>query len=257
MRKIVNGLSITCSKKLNSFDNIIELYTEKPFNFNLQYVKKETINEYYDIIREKIGYNFKIKRVNQTHSTNIVIIDENNISKTIDDTDGLITNLKGVAIGTSLADCLGIILYDPVKEVIGNIHSGWKGTLGKIIVNGINIMVDKFLCNPKDIIAYLTPSIRECSFEVDSDVKDKFEKEFGLRYITTGEIKDNKQKYFIDTVSINKDLLISLGLKESNIEIEDMCTMCNYDKYYSYRAFTNKLDKVNGRNISIICMKED
>lgn len=112
------------------------------------------------------------------------------------------------------ADCQSIILYDKEKEVIGNIHSGWKGTLGKILSKGINLMIDRFSSNVEDIIVCIGPSILDCCFEVDKDVVDMFNEEFTdiEEFIRLGEIKEGKQKYYIDTVGINKKELLRMGL---------------------------------------------
>ena len=175
------------------------------------------------------------------------------INSTFENVDGLITNLKGVALAISLADCQGILLYDPIKKVIGNIHSGWKGTFNKIIVKAINIMIYIYGSNPKDIIVYITPSIGKCCFEVDEELKNKFMINYHDidNLISLGEIKDGKQKYYIDLLEINIKNLIDLGISRENIDVADICTKCNSNKFHSYRAEKEK----SGRNISIICMK--
>lgn len=242
------------SELLSKHLDIINLFTKKPFNFRKNIVPIEIINENYSVIEKDCNYKFrKIIKPIQTHTNKVEIVTESNIENEFNEVDGLITDLKGVALVTSLADCQGILLYDPVKKVIGNIHSGWKGTLNKIVVNAVNIMINNFNCNPKDIIAYITPSIGKCCFEVDEDVKALFLENYNNIEddIYVGEIKDNKQKYYIDTLSINKKNLLELGLLEKNIEIAGICTKCNSNILHSYRS-----EKENsGRNIALICMK--
>lgn len=241
--------------KLNDYPEIIHLSTNKTMNFATPIVGKDKIIEGFNQIEKDLNHQFRIiKTPIQTHSSNVKIITEENILEECQDTDGLITNLKNVALGIRTADCQSILLYDPVKKVIGNIHSGWKGTLNKIIVNAINLMISEFNCNPASILAFICPSILKCCFEVDQDVVDNFKNNFSNidEFITLGDIKEGKQKYFIDTVSINKQVMMELGLEKTNIITSDICTKCHHDLYHSYRAE----GKASGRNLSIICIKE-
>lgn len=242
------------SKKMNKYPELINLLTKKPLNFNNNIISIDEIANNYKLIEQEINYHFdKIIKPIQNHTDNICIITSDNINSTFENVDGLITNLKGVALAISLADCQGILLYDPIKKVIGNIHSGWKGTFNKIIVKAINIMIDIYGSNPKDIIVYITPSIGKCCFEVDGELKNKFMINYHDidNLISLGEIKDGKQKYYIDLLEINIKNLIDLGISRENIDVADICTKCNSNKFHSYRAEKEK----SGRNISIICMK--
>lgn len=236
-------------------DELVTLFIHKPYNFKRDVVPEEEIKKNFDKVEKEIGYKFaSILRPMQTHSNNVKVVTKDNINDTFEDTDGLITNLKGVALCTQIADCQGILLYDTKNKVIGNIHSGWKGTLTRISTNAINIMVKEFNSNKEDIKVYISPSIHGCCFEVGEDVKVSFEKEFTdiNSFITKGEYKD-EQKYFIDTVELNKQLLINLGLKEDNIYVSDICSVCNSDYIHSYRK-----DKPNdGRNICLIAIKNN
>ena len=88
-------------------------------------------------------------------------------------------------------------------------------------------MISNYKSNPENILVYITPSIDKCCFEVDEDVKDMFLEEFDcLSDIYIGKVKNGKQKYYIDIKSINKKLLLSIGIKEDNIHISNECTMC-------------------------------
>lgn len=243
-------------KHLITFDNlkVINCFTLKPFNFRDTQVSSEEQQNEYNKIMESL--NFKAKKfikANQTHTSNVEVVTEDNLNDKFINTDGLVTNLKNVALVTSLADCTGILLYDPKLEVIANVHSGWRGTLNKIVENAVKIMIDKFNSNPEDIEAYIEPSILKCCFEVDQDVVDMFKSNFDNidDLISLGEFKD-KQKYYIDTVEINKRVLMNLGLKVENINLSNICSKCNSNIIHSHRA-----DGVDsGRNVAIICMTE-
>ena len=235
------------------FDNdLVALFIHKPYNFKLDTTTEEERNEQY----KKIGYSFKkIKGTKQTHSNIVKIINEKNINEELENVDGLITNLEGVALVTYVADCQGILIYDTKNRVIGNIHSGWKGTLNRISTNAINLMINNFNTDPKNIKVFISPSIHKCHFEVGEELKESFEKEFTdidlSDLIIKGEYKD-EQKYYIDTVELNKRVLITLGVKEENISFSNLCSVCN-DYIHSYRR-----DKpIDGRNINLIAIKNN
>lgn len=235
----------------NMDDNIINMFLFKPFNFNFDLVSPDEIDRQYEEIQEMIGYKFKkIVKGHQKHSNNVVIINENNMDDYFENTDGLLTDLDGVALITKVADCQSIFLYDPVKGVIGNVHSGWKGTVNKIVGNAIHLMIDNYGCNVNDIQVYICPSISGESFEVDEDVKGMFVDSFNDINISK-YIVNKGVKYYIDTVGINREYLISLGLDNSNIFNTDLCTLKNCDMFHSYRKDKEK----SGRNLALICKK--
>lgn len=235
-------------------NNVISLYTKNNYNFRHTLLDKEFIYNEFNKLEQDTKYKFdRVVLPIQTHSNNVVVIDNNNINDRLEDTDGVITNLPNVALGTISADCQSILLYDNNKKVIGNIHSGWKGTYNKIIVNAINIMIDRFNSNVKDIKCVICPSICKECFEVDEDLNNNFVNKFGNKYSTLGNIKDGKQKYYIDTLSINKDVLIGLGVDINNIYISDICTKCNCNAYHSYRG----IGVDTGRGLAIIEMSDN
>lgn len=237
-------------------DEVIHLYTKRPFNFNGIKVEKSIMNSQYEEIQKITAYQCKkIIKINQAHTDTVKKIDINNLNDKFSNIDGLVTNLKGVALVTSLADCQGILLYDPKKQVIGNLHSGWRGTLKRIVVNAIQLMHDEYFCNFEDIEVYICPNILKCCFEVDEDVKEQFLQSFDdisiNSFITNGKIKDKRQKYFIDMTSINIEILKKSGILEKNIYNSNICTKCMNDKFHSHRG-----DKIlDGRNIAFIVLK--
>lgn len=176
----------------------------------------------------------------QTHTDEVRILEEVTSSDALQDVDGLITNKKNIAITSKNADCILFFFYDPKNKVIANVHSGWKGTFKRIAIKTVKKMINEFGSNPEDILCFISPSIRKCHFEVDSDVKEMCENIFSElsldKIISKGEIKENKQKYMIDTVLINKEGLLNLGLKEENIIDSGICSVCHKDEVHSARA---------------------
>lgn len=220
------------------------------------------LNSYRGIC-EAIGTNYiRAIKPNQNHTNKVQIV-TNKINKEEPDfnldiyknTDGLITSKRNFILSTTNADCILLLLFDPIKKVIANVHSGWKGTLKRIGIIAINKMIEEFGCKPEDIICCICPSIRKCHFEVGEDVKKEFEIEFadiiGNKYIENNKIrtiqlkdiieeKIKNTKWNIDTVLINKILMQNIGLKPENIIDSGICTVCNCDLIHSYRIEKEK-----------------
>lgn len=174
----------------------------------------------------------------QVHGNNVEIINSLNQGKEtyfgryIGDTDGLITNLKEVALITRYADCSPIILFDPINRVQANIHSGWRGTLKEISKVGIESIINNYKSNIDDIIAIIGPTIGKDDFEVDIDVKTMFEEKFTFNKDIIS--KKNNKKYLIDLTETNKRILLHSGIKETNIISIDLSTYSN-PSLHSYR----------------------
>ena len=193
-----------------------------------------------------IGCDYKnLVKTNQEHTDCVKIVTKKikkdepdfNLMK-YNKTDGLITNQPEKVLSTTNADCILLLFFDPVKKVIANSHSGWRGTLQRIGIKTVRKMKEEFNCNPKDIICCICPSIRKCHFEVDSDVKEKFEKEFQdiERISEIIEEKIPNKKWNIDTVLINQILLEREGLEKENIIDSGICSVCNSNLIHSYRV---------------------
>ena len=226
-------------------DKVLSLYSKKPMDFCYKANREDGFKE----IEKDFNYRFKKIKASawQAHSDEVVIIDEDNLDTELRDVDGFLTNLVGVALEIRTAGCQSIFLYDPVKKVIGNIHSGWKGTYKQIVIKAIDKMIEHYGCNVKDIEVYINPSILGCCFEVKDDVINIFKEICDVdKYM-----KPYEDRYLLDTVAINYDKLIDLGIKKEHIFLSNICTGCNTLEYHSYR----KENKTEGRNISIICLK--
>lgn len=215
---------------------------------NKQSLEKEeyekAINDYKELCNS-IGSNYiNVVKTNQQHTNNVKVVKEKvnksepdfNLSQYFE-TDGLVTSKRNLMLSTTNADCILLLFFDPVKKIIANTHSGWKGTLQRISVKTVQKMKEEFGCNPENIICCICPSIRKCHFEVDKDVKDLFEKEYvDLNLGKIIEKQGNKDKWNIDTVLINQMVLEREGLKEKNIIDSGICSVCNSDLIHSFRV---------------------
>lgn len=258
-----NGIEYLQFRKLLEYPEIKYAYViglDKSFKIysnpiNEEKQKNILAENSYKKICEELNLNYNnVVNTNQNHTDNIKIIDEKINEDEPDfniyeDTDGLITNKKEIILSTINADCILLVFYDPVKKVIANVHSGWKGTVKRISVKTVEKMKKEFGCNPKDLICCMSPSIGKDHFEVDEDVYDIFKNEFKdienknndiYEHITKGEeenkINFQKNKWHIDTILINRLILEYAGLKKENIIDSGICSVCNKDIIHSYRA---------------------
>lgn len=242
-------------RKLLNYKNITHCFTLKPLDFagfdNYQERKSMVDDSYKRICNElKINYN-ELCRPKQTHTDSVAAIhegDEGIYNPKFNDIDGVVTNLPNKALILCFADCTPLIFYDPVKNVIANTHSGWKGTYKEICIRTVEKLTKEFECKPEDIICCIGPHIRKCHFEVENDVKDMFYNKFRNLKNIEKYIYKKENKYHIDTLGINIENLLSAGLKESNIIDSKICTVCDSDICHSFRAEKEK----SGRSIALI-----
>ncbi len=179
---------------------------------------------------------------NQTHSSNIAVIDNNarglgftDNKNSINDKDSLITATANICITIQVADCVPVFLYDSKKHVIAAVHAGWKGTVKQITGKTVNILIDLYGSKPGNIFAGIGPSIGPCCYETGENVYNEYinsdipEKDSIKPSAKTG-------KYYFDLWEANRSQLISSGIKPGHIETASICTKCNNELFYSFRA---------------------
>ncbi|MGE5474235.1 MAG: peptidoglycan editing factor PgeF [Ignavibacteriales bacterium] len=189
---------------------------------------------------------------NQVHEDNVRIVNYENRGEGVlrprsqEGCDALMTVTPGTALVAFFADCVPILFYEPWQNAIAIAHAGWRGTVKKIAAKTVKEMVKQFGCNPENIIACIGPSIGRCCFEVETTVKNEFEYAFG----TDNKIIEHLEsgKYKVDLWKANIKQLIEKGLKQENIHSSGICTACNNDVLYSYRADGPE----TGRNYAVL-----
>lgn len=165
-------------------------------------------------------------------------------------TDALITNKKGICLCIQTADCVPILLFDPVKQVIAAVHAGWRGTVKKIVASTVEKMISGYHSNPKDILAVIGPSISSEVYEVGDEVVAEAKK--SLPDPEKALILNISGKYHFNLWEANKQLMVSSGIPVQNIEIAGECTFSNPHNYFSAR----KNGIATGRMVSGIMIKK-
>lgn len=182
----------------------------------------------------------------QVHGTGIYCLkDSLPYDMEVGEADGLITNLPGVGLMIQQADCQAVLLFDPVKEVIGAVHCGWRGSVQRILGRAITVMVENYGTVPADLHGVISPSLGPCCGEF---VNFRQELPQSFRQFM---VLDN----YFDFWQISRQQLLESGMVEERIRTAAICTCCS-DDYFSYRRAVRHSSGVTGRNCSVIALKE-
>ena len=197
----------------------------------------------------------------QTHTDIVKIVSRENggdgILRSLDENkpyDGLITNEKNLLLCTVEADCLPVYFYDPVKEVIAMVHSGWKGTAKKISQVTIQKMQSVFGCQAENILAAIGPHICKDCYEVGRELIEEFSVNFDKCEIEKIFIPKNQEKYLLNLEEAVRLTLLKNGLTEENIFSAGVCTMHSQKEGYSFCSYRRSKSKTE-RMLTAIMMK--
>lgn len=182
----------------------------------------------------------------QSHSDNILILKDSTqetfgLDKPVQDCDGFITNIKNLPLMVKFADCQGVLFFDPVKKVIAAVHSGWRGNVQNIIGKAARKMLEEFGCNAADILVGISQSLGPCHAEFSDPEKEL--PGWMMQYV--GKNAGIKERH-VDLWKCSFDQLMEAGILAKNIEILRRCTVCENDKFYSYRVEGEKAGRMGG-----------
>lgn len=254
--KCENGIEYLQFKKLNEYPELVHgvflrhggVSTGLYNSLNTRLAGKDTLSnvfENYNRICNSLNIDEnKLCKAKQAHTDNVEYITQNIINEfnihslNYKEIDGYITNEENIFTVVTTADCIPVIIYDPIRKVVANVHSGWKGTTKQIYLKAINKMLNEFNCKVQDLIVCLGPSIGKCCFtSKEESFKENFIKVWPEqeKYIFY-----DKDKFHIDLKYLIKRDLESIGVKKENICDANICTKCNNNDFYSYRVTTQK-----------------
>jgi purine-nucleoside/S-methyl-5'-thioadenosine phosphorylase / adenosine deaminase len=185
--------------------------------------------------------------------------------------DGMMTAVAGILLAIQTADCIPVLIADRKRKIVAAFHAGWRGTLKRIVENGVGRMRLEFGCKPKNLIAAIGPGIGQCCYAVGEEVRSEFTSQFAYADALFRDVYDSdpvKEKYpllfltarapghsnigpslHLDLVEANRRQLLDAGLKPEAISVVGLCTSCNRDRFFSYRAehgFTGRMLSVVG-----------
>ncbi|WDP89203.1 MAG: peptidoglycan editing factor PgeF [Desulfobacter sp.] len=157
--------------------------------------------------------------------------------------DAVVTDVADLGLVIQTADCQAVVLFDPVNRVLANVHAGWRGSVANILGKCISAMSANFGCRPENVLAGISPSLGPCCAEF-------------VNYRTEiprplWQYRTNRPHYF-DFWAISRAQLVEMGVKPSHILAMEICTKCNANRFFSYRA-----QKETGRFGTVIGFKKD
>jgi len=174
----------------------------------------------------------------QKHTDKVIAVDdalaETRPHYKLGEADALVTNIKGVLLSVSIADCVPILLYDEVNGAIGAVHAGWRGTLAQIGTKAVQHMSKLYGSNPADIKAAIGAAIGVCCYEVGVDFYEQFRSVYGVA-IDRFFILNRGTKPYCNLTAMNKSFLVDAGVPAQSIDMAGLCTMCNPGLFYSHR----------------------
>ncbi len=166
------------------------------------------------------------------------------------ETDALITRERGIVLAVLVADCVPVIVFDPMTPAVGVVHAGWKGTVAHVTRNAVEAMSREFASDPHTLLAGVGPSIGPASYEVSADVAERAQAEFpeegiarprgngneNQEYNDGGNENDAKnEKYLLDLWSANTADLVNAGVPRERIEVSGLDTFTLPEQFFSHR----------------------
>ncbi len=151
--------------------------------------------------------------------------------------DALMTNQPNVFLAISVADCVPVLLFDPVHRAVAAVHAGWRGTSMKIVLNTLEGLKSAFQTNPADVYASIGPAAGVCCYEVGEEVASQF---------AATAVERRNGKVYLDVKTENKRQLVQAGVRKERIELNDSCTIHNPELYHSYRRDKEKSGRMMG-----------
>lgn len=178
-------------------------------------------------------------RVRQVHSADVVSAEDVRLTPEPPQADGIVSGEPQHWVGIRTADCVSILIADPVHHCVGAIHAGWRGTAGDIVSSAVSRMGHLWGSRPQDLIAAIGPAIGLCCFEVGPEVAAEF-------FMLFPESTDVPKR--IDLPEANRRQLLAAGLRNEAIDIAGLCTKCGPAEFDSWRRDR----EASGRMVSAI-----
>lgn len=188
----------------------------------------------------------------QTHTSVVELVDESDRGRGLTKepfdhgVDGLVTCRKDMILSIRTADCVPVLLCDAEAKVCSAVHAGWRGTVGGITKNAIELM-ERQGAKRERIVAAIGPCIDKCCYEVGKELFDEFaavSPEYSLFFTPVGE------KYMLDLNLANETILRDSGILAENIAVMRLCTKCNSEQFFSHR----RQGAVRGTMSAMICL---
>ncbi len=199
----------------------------------------------------------QVVRVRQVHGNDVLVVDRELAGNErfprllLDDDffyDALVTDIPGLGLTISTADCLPIFLVDPRRHTVGAVHAGWRSTAKRVAEHALGKMREAYGTDPDDCYAAIGPGIRGCCYEVDEPVIASIRG--ACRGWQASVEPGGEGRWLLDLAHLNTAILLEAGIRRDRVLDAGLCTACRVDLFYSYRAEKPK----TGRMMSLIAL---
>jgi polyphenol oxidase len=195
--------------------------------------------------------NWRLVTARQVHGTDLhAIMSQEDAIKEPVACDALVSNIERTLLAVQTADCLPILLADPVTGVFAAVHAGWRGTLAGILARTVEQMQLRYNLRTNDLHAAFGPAIGVCCFEVGAEVLAQFRKQYDYADELIAKSRFD-EKAHLNLKSANARQLIDRGIPIDRIYDSGLCTVCQNDLFFSYR-FERGAEKAVGRLMGVI-----
>ncbi len=205
-------------------------FDEEDFNLSFHTGEEKNVSAHRHQLKAYFSEASSLTVPKQCHGVSIYEVGKGCLSSVPEDTDALVTNVKGQLLGVLSADCVPVLLFDPVKRALGLAHAGWKGTVASIGSLTLQRMIDLYGCNPSHIRTYIGPSISQANFEVGQEVVQAFR-----NLDLTEVIQEERGHYRVDLWKANAILLQRSGVLPQHSYQAHVCTYDTTNQFYSAR----------------------
>ena len=168
----------------------------------------------------------------QIHSNRVVVVDDQFDVKAVREADALVTNRTDVVLAVKSADCLPVLLFDPVKKVVAAVHAGWRGLAQQVVIETVEVMNHRFGVDVRDLHVAFGPCLQVTRFEVGDDVIEAFRQALG-HYFSYESLESGK--WLIDMPCTAAMGLEQLGLHAKNFYFAEQDTFTMPEVFHSYR----------------------
>ena len=187
----------------------------------------------------------ELATVRQVHSA-VTTVKREGLSGAPEEADGIMSDRAGVLLAIQTADCIPVLVADPVRKAVAAFHAGWRGTLQGIVERGVARMQAEFGSDPADLIAAIGPGIGPCCYTVGDEVRKEFEGR--LPYAAALFPEDAGPGLRLDLIEANRRQLMTAGLNAGAVSVVGGCTGCQPEFFYSHRTSSGHA----GRMMSVI-----
>lgn len=220
--------------KLDMYREILYSFTTRENVGNLAFHvgdDVESVNEHHASLAQELGYDKEVLvHMKQIHSDIVHVVGEQDGFAAPPTCDALVTDKRNIPLMVMVADCTPVLFYDPTCKAIGVAHAGRAGAFGNIVGKVVKMMQQEYGSKPEHIIVSIGSAIGVCCYEVGKEIYDEEKERFGYAF------EQREGSYYLD---VNKIILAQLqksGIQERNIDNSGICTACNTEEYFSYRA---------------------